>query len=137
MNEEKAGALEACADRLSAATEALEQVLGKLEAQYESLNQKVERIIAAVEEDGISAGVDALAAQKTAELEKRNAELEAEVRRGARKTLSPVVSSLLAKGGVEAGQSLEAGVLEQALRVLSVEQRVAVKAELARAGLIG
>jgi hypothetical protein len=108
--------LGASAEKLSAAAESLQQVFGKLAAQYESLNQKIDRIIAAVEASEIAASE--------------------EVQRGTRKTLSPLVSSLLAKGGVDVGQKLDVGVVEKALRMLSVEQRIAVKAEMARAGLL-
>ena len=38
-----------CAAQLSSAAQALERVIGKLEAQYEALNQKIDRIIATVE----------------------------------------------------------------------------------------
>ena len=44
--------------------------------------------------------------------------------------------NLLAKQGV-ALESLEAGALDAALVSLSLEQRIAVKAQLLRAGVIG
>jgi hypothetical protein len=53
-----------------------------------------------------------------------------------RKTLPPAMVSLLAKQGV-AVDSIEAGALDAALVSLSVEQRIAVKAQLSRAGLLG
>ena len=40
---------EECAAQLGSAAQALERVIGKLEAQYEALNQKIDRIIATVE----------------------------------------------------------------------------------------
>ena len=40
---------EECAARLGSAAQALERVIGTLEAQYEALNQKIDRIIAVVE----------------------------------------------------------------------------------------
>ena len=43
---------------------------------------------------------------------------------------------MLAKQGVVL-QSMEAGALDGALSSLSIEQRIAVKAELLRAGLLG
>ena len=69
------------------------------------------------------------------ELEKSNADLKAQASRMARKTLSPVVSALLAKNEVE-GERLDPVLLNKTLAALSVEQRIAVKAELARAGMI-
>ena len=55
----------------------------------------------------------------------------------ARKTLPPMVSAIVAKSGSDAGsEKIEKEVLEKTLQSLSVEQRIAVKAELARAGMI-
>jgi hypothetical protein len=51
-----------------------------------------------------------------------------------RKTLSPLVTMILAKNGVEDGT--DAFVLDKALAGLSPEQRIAVKLEMARAGII-
>ena len=53
-----------------------------------------------------------------------------------RKTLSPVVTALLAKEGVEGDALIETPIVEKALAGLSIEQRIAVKAELARAGIL-
>ena len=54
-----------------------------------------------------------------------------------RKTLPPMVSAILAKSCDETGgEKIDKGVLDKTLRSLSVEQRIAVKAELARAGMI-
>lgn len=127
--------LEECAAHLGSAAQALEQVIGKLEAQYEALNQKIDRIIATVEkpaaEEEKKSEISASAQME--KLEKENRELRQRV---GRKTLVPVVSSLLAKSGVGEGMQIEAGTLAQALGTLTVEQRIAVKAELARAGMI-
>jgi len=48
-----------------------------------------------------------------------------------------MVCSLLAKHGVGEGVQIDAGMLDRALGALSIEQRIAVKSELARAGMIG
>lgn len=140
MNEEMMQQMMAAAERLATATEALDRVLGKLEAQQEVLNAKVERIVAAVEENLAqtadrqpAAGSDLR--ERVMELEKSNADLKAQAARLARKTLSPVVSALLAKNEVE-GERFESAVLDKTLAALSVEQRMAVKAEMARAGMI-
>ena len=68
-------------------------------------------------------------------LEKSNADLKAQASHMARKTLSPVVSALLGKNDIE-GERLDPAVLNKTLAALSVEQRIAVKSELARAGMI-
>jgi hypothetical protein len=45
------------------------------------------------------------------------------------------MSALIAKNEIE-GERLDPAVLNKTLAALSVEQRIAVKAELARAGMI-
>lgn len=52
-----------------------------------------------------------------------------------RKTLPTQMTTLLAKQGVTV-DSVEAGALDQALTPLSIEQRIAVKAQLLRAGML-
>jgi hypothetical protein len=61
--------------------------------------------------------------------------LKAQAARLTRKTLSPFVSALLAKSGAE-GERMESSAIDKTLQALSVEQRIAVKAEMARAGMI-
>ena len=142
MNEEMTQQLAATADRLANAAEALDRVLGKLDAQQEALNAKVDRIVAAVEEqsnrteNGIEKDDDAMWKERVAELEKCNHDLKAQAARLARKTLSPTVAALIGKE-IDAGDKLDLTLLDKALQPLSVEQRIAVKAEMARAGLIG
>jgi predicted RNase H-like nuclease (RuvC/YqgF family) len=127
-------------ERLGAAAESLERVLGKIEAQYESLNAKVDRIVAAIEDGALEASAEPQIAEelqeKVAQLERQKTELEAQARRLGRKTLSPLVCGLLAKSGVESQGGVEEAALDKALGALSVEQRIAVKAEMARAGLL-
>ena len=75
--------------------------------------------------------------ERVAELEKSNTDLKAQASRMVRKTLPPMVIAILAKAGTEtSGEKIEKGVLDKTLQSLSVEQRIAVKAELARAGMI-
>jgi hypothetical protein len=71
-----------------------------------------------------------------AELEKSNADLKAQAARLTRKTLPPMVSAILAKSGDTDGEKIDKSVLDKSMQSLSVEQRIAVKAELARAGMI-
>ena len=73
-----------------------------------------------------------------AELEKSNADLKAQAARMARKTLPPDgVRDPGEEWQLKTGsEKIEKGVLDKTLQSLSVEQRIAVKAELARAGMI-
>ena len=132
--------LAAAADRLANAAETLDRVLGRLDAQQEALNTKVDRIVAAVEERGAEVNAQDQGSreleQRVAELEKANNDLKAQAARLTRKTLSPFVSALLSKNNSEPGDKLEAAALDKTLQTLSVEQRIAVKAEMARAGMI-
>ncbi len=100
--------------RIAAAAEALERTLSRMEAHFVSLEQKIEHIVAMVEE---------------------RAAVRAEAEPEPRKTVSARTSALLAKFGAGEG-SLGATLADEMLRALSVEQRIAVKAELARAGIL-
>jgi chromosome segregation ATPase len=128
MEEETMQQLVASAEKLASAAEALERALAGLDEQHAALNAKVERIVAAIEEKAPEEGLK----ERVAELERANAELKAQAGRLSRKTLPPMVTALLGKDSEEMGT----GKLDKALSSLSVEQRIAVKAEMARAGLI-
>jgi predicted RNase H-like nuclease (RuvC/YqgF family) len=142
MNEEMLQQLMTTAERLANAAESLDRVLGRLDAQQEALSTKVDRIVAAVEErpayEIAARGEGARQLQeRVAELEKSNADLKAQAARMARKTLPPMVSAILAKSGEESGgEKIDKAVLDKTLQSLSIEQRIAVKSELARAGII-
>jgi predicted RNase H-like nuclease (RuvC/YqgF family) len=141
MNEEVLQQLMATAERLATAAESLDRVLGRLDAQQAALNAKVDRIVASVDEETSPKweGVDTTRQflERVAELEKSNAELKAQASRMARKTLPPMVSAILAKSGSDgSGEKIDRGMLDKTLQSLSVEQRIAVKAELARAGVL-
>ena len=130
MEQEMMQQLAASAEKLAGAAEALDRALARLDEQHAALNAKVERIVAAIEEKAPEEGLK----ERVAELERANAELKAQTSRLARKTLPPLVTALLGKN-YEAEEK-EAGKLDKALSSLSVEQRIAVKAEMARAGII-
>ena len=141
MNEEITQQLMATAERLASAAESLDRVLGRLDSQQDALNAKVDRIVAAVDEHASyepERGDDARQLQdRVAELEKSNSELKAQAARMVRKTLPPMVSAILAKNEAELGsEKIDKGVLDKTLQSLSMEQRIAVKSELARAGMI-
>jgi len=140
MNEEMMQQLMATAERLASAAESLDRVLGRVDAQQDALNTKVDRIVAAVDDRSYLPEDNEATRQlqeRVAELEKSNTDLKAQAARMVRKTLPPMVSAILAKSGTDtASEKIERGVLDKTLQSLSVEQRIAVKAELARAGMI-
>jgi len=120
-------------DRLAQATQSLADALVNINAQFESLHAKVDRIVAAIDEGSLHpAAGDA----KVSELEKTKQDLKAQAAHARRKTLSPMITTLLAKEGVGGDALIETPVVEKALAGLSIEQRIAVKAELARAGIL-
>jgi hypothetical protein len=145
MNQQNLQQLIATTERLAAAAEALSAAAGRLEQhqdelgeRQQSLSAQVERIVAAVEEgEAVSRRV---LEQRIADLERTNAELQAQAGRLAatagRKTLPPLVSSLLAKHGIEADAAIDSATLDKTLASLSLEQRIAVKSQMARAGII-
>ena len=148
MNENtdsKTSDLAVTAERLAAAAEALDaamaRVIEHIEAQGE-LGAKVDRIVAALDSqsDDESGPARRQLEARVAELERVNGELKAQAveltQRAARKTLPPLMTSLLAKSGVEPQERIDAATLDKTLAALSLEQRIAVKAEMARAGLI-
>ena len=137
MNEELSRQMIETADRLAGAADSLNRVLDRLDAQQEALNTKVDRIVAAVGESAQEGDLESMRKlqERVAELEKNNSDLKAQAVRVARKTLSPAVSALLGKE-YESVDKMDAAKLDRALKTLSVEQRIAVKAEMARAGMI-
>src|SRR5215471_15412834 len=123
------------ASGLAEATRAIAETLHNINAQFDGLHAKIDRIVAAVEDTETEA-TDGSLKKKLAEAEKTNGDLKAQAAQARRKTLSPMVTTLLAKEGVEGDTLIETPVLEKALAGLSIEQRIAVKAELARAGVL-
>jgi seryl-tRNA synthetase len=111
--------------RLAAAAEALQQTLAAISAQQEELSAKIEKIVAAIEEN--PTGYHPTLAAKDAANVGHHAVHP-------RKTLSPLVTMILAKNGVE--ETGDTAQLDKALAALSPEQRIAVKSEMARAGII-
>ncbi|HEX4154374.1 MAG TPA: hypothetical protein VHY48_02055 [Acidobacteriaceae bacterium] len=116
--------------RLEETVQASGSTQGSLAASAEAI---AEKIVATVE------------SQREAELERKLAEAEAKIaelmagaapQQTTRKTLPASTATMLTKQGV-AVESMEAGALDGALASLSVEQRIAVKSELLRAGLLG
>jgi septal ring factor EnvC (AmiA/AmiB activator) len=123
------------AERLEAATTLLERTLGWLEERQGALTGEVERISATVEQSRREADL----AEKLAEAERELAELKAgsaqNVLNPLRRTLPSTTSEMLAKHGIGEGP-VDVRALDAALAGLSLEQRIAVKSQLLRAGAI-
>jgi hypothetical protein len=127
-------------ERLAAAAGLLEQAVEKLAQRQNDFALDAEasigRIVATVERRRESELEEKLAAAEAqiSELKAAAASVPASVTHG-RKTLPVAMVNLLAKQGVTV-DSMEAGAVDAALVSLSVEQRIAVKAQLMRAGLL-
>jgi uncharacterized protein involved in exopolysaccharide biosynthesis len=123
------------ADRLEAATAQLERTLGWLEERQGALSGDVERITATVEQSRREAEL----AEKLASAEQELAELKAAATQNVlnplRRTLPSTTSEMLAKHGIGDGP-VDVRALDAALAGLSLEQRIAVKTQLLRAGAI-
>jgi glycine cleavage system regulatory protein len=128
-------------ERLAAAASLLEQAVERLAQRQSSFAEDAEasigRIVATVDARRELELEEKLAAAelKIAELQARATTAVPAVASG-RKTLPTAMTNLLAKQGVTI-DSLEAGSLDAALVSLSLEQRIAVKSQLIRAGLMG
>jgi phosphoserine phosphatase len=128
-------------ERLAAAAGLLEQAVERLARRQNDFaidaEASIGRIVATVEgrrEAELEAKLAAAEAQ-IVELKAAAASVPATVTHG-RKTLPVAMVTLLAKQGVTV-DSMEAGAVDAALVSLSIEQRIAVKAQLMRAGLLG
>ena len=133
---ENSVALEATVERLSAAAALLEQALKK---EIDRLSERQADAEATI--GRISATVEAALEERLAAAEAKIAELMAAADHtpatvtNMRKTLPAGMATMLAKQGVTV-DSVEAGALDTALTSLSVEQRIAVKAQLLRSGML-
>ncbi len=138
----------AVADRLETAAALLERTLGMLEERHRDLSGEVERISATVEttrrEEELAEKLEAVE-RELAELKAARFEAQGEARLNAqahalpkaleplRRTLPSSTAEMLAKHGV--GESaVDVRTLDAALSGLSLEQRIAVKSQLRRAG---
>jgi phosphoserine phosphatase len=135
-------------DELGSTVERLAAAAGLLEQAVERLAQR-QNDFALDAEASIGRIVATVEGRREAELEEKLAAAEAEIAElkaaavsvpavvtNGRKTLPVAMVNLLAKQGVTV-DSMEAGAIDAALVSLSVEQRIAVKAQLMRAGLLG
>jgi hypothetical protein len=129
------------AERLEAATTLLERTLAWLEergAVTTAVTGEVGKISATVESVGANQRETDLA-ERLAEAERELAELRAaaatSVLNPLRKTVPTSTSEMLAKHGISEGP-VDVRTLDAALAGLSLEQRIAVKSQLLRAGAI-
>jgi len=132
--------------RLEAAASLFERAASLLEERESSMSGEVRKIVAAVEtgrEAELQKKLEAaeheiaeLRAQIDAQSEARS-EAKSEARpETARRTVPASTAQFLAKQGISTLESVEAGALDAALTGLSLEQRIAVKAQLLRAGVV-
>jgi ATP-dependent Lon protease len=125
-------------ERLEAATTLLEGTLSRLEervAAASALSGEVERISATVEQSRREVEL----AEKLAAAEKELGELKASaatVVTPLRRTVPAATAEMLAKRGIAEGGPVDVRTLDAALAGLSLEQRLAVKTQLLRAGAI-
>lgn len=121
--------------RLEAAAALLERTLSLLEERQSAINGEVERISATVEQSRREAEL----AEKLAAAERELAEVKAAAAQNVlnplRKTVPAATTEMLAKHGIGEGP-VEVRTLDAALSGLSLEQRIAVKSQLLRAGAI-
>jgi septal ring factor EnvC (AmiA/AmiB activator) len=122
-------------DRLEAATTLLERALNWMEERQSALSGEVERISATVEQSRREAEL----AEKLAAAERELAEVKAaapqNVLNPLRRTMPAATAEMLAKHGIGEGP-VDVRTLDAALNGLSLEQRLAVKMQLLRAGAI-
>jgi hypothetical protein len=125
-------------ERLEAATTLLERTLSWLEERQGALSGEVDKISATVESAAADRRIVELA-EKLAAAERELAEVKAAAVPNAvnplRRTMPAATAEMLAKQGIGAG-SVDVHALDAALSGLSLEQRIAVKTQLLRAGAI-
>lgn len=126
------------AERLEKATTLLERTLSWLEertAATDTLTGQVERISATVEQSRREVELTEKLAAAERELTEMKAAAANNVLNPLRRTMPAATSEMLAKHGIGEGP-VDVRALDAALTGLSLEQRIAVKSQLLRAGAI-
>lgn len=122
-------------ERLEAASTLIERTLNWLEERQGALSGEVERISATVEQSRRETEL----AEKLAAAERELAEVKAAAAQNVlsplRRTMPAATAEMLAKHGIGEGP-VDVRALDAALSGLSLEQRIAVKTQLQRAGAI-
>ena len=122
-------------ERLEAAATLLEKALSWLEERQGALSGEVERITATVEQSRRETELAERLSIVERELEEVKAAGTSSVLNPQRRTVPASTSEMLAKHGI--GESpVDVRTLDAALAGLSLEQRIAVKSQLLRAGAI-
>ena len=131
--------LQASAEKLSAAASLLERMIERMEQREAEATGDVQKIVAEVDQEAAVTEREQDLERRLARAEQQISELRAQESKGAsaRKTLPATTTQLLAKQGITSVESMEAGALDAALAGLSLEQRIAVKSQLLRAGVVG
>ena len=135
--------LEKLEARLEAAASLFERTLAVLEERHSTMTGEVQKIVAAVEHNQPTSRESELE-QKLEAAEQQIAALQAQMEiqrtaaetKPARRTVPAATAQFLTKQGISTLDSVEAGALDAALTGLSLEQRIAVKAQLLRAGVL-
>ncbi len=123
----------------------LERLGARLETAVGMLEGSAARILESGEIGKITASIEATS--REAELERQLAEAREELASmracattgaaaAGRKTMPAATVQLLAKSGLNAGESVDVYSLDAALAGLSVEERIAVKSQMLRAGTL-
>jgi hypothetical protein len=124
------------AERLEAASTLLEKALNWIEEQQVVLSGELEKISATVEQGRRETEL----CERLAAAERELAELKAAAAQSpvnpVRRTVPASTAELLSKHGIGEGP-VDVQKLDAALTGLSLEQRIAVKSQLVRAGAIG
>ena len=125
-------------ERLSHAASLLERTVAWLEQREPVTAGAVEKMTAAVESHSGLLQREQELLKKLEAAEQQITELRAQNSRATavRQTLPASTAQLLAKQGISTLESVQAGALDAALTGLSLEQRIAVKAQLLRAGML-
>lgn len=132
--------LEQLHNRIEAAASLFERTVALLEEREAQRSGEVQKIVAAVETHQAS-GRETELEKKLESAEQQIAELRAQLEAkaepvSARRTIPASTVQFLTKQGLSSLESVEAGALDGALSGLSLEQRIAVKAQLLRAGVL-
>jgi septal ring factor EnvC (AmiA/AmiB activator) len=122
-------------ERLESATTLLEKTLSWLEERQGALSGEVEKISATVEQSRRETELAEKLAAAERELEAVKAAAPQNVLNPLRRTMPAATAEMLAKHGIGEGP-VDVRTLDAALNGLSLEQRIAVKTQLLRAGAI-
>jgi septal ring factor EnvC (AmiA/AmiB activator) len=122
-------------ERLEATATLLEKTLSWIEERQGVLSGEVEKISATVEQSRREAELAERLAAAERELAEMKASSQQNVLAPLRRTMPAATAEMLAKQGIGEGP-VDVRTLDAALSGLSLEQRIAVKTQLLRAGAI-